>query len=139
MQGGDAGGVWDELHADDAAQPATRGTWLTVVAAAFVVAVWLGGRAPLRRLMGRGETLRWFSLGLGGLGLAALLALPLGQDALRWAVAELPGAGLLRDGQKWLAPTATLSASGVEVIDAEATDPAQIKAWQDELNAALGR
>ena len=40
--------------------------------------------------------------------LAAFGVLPGGDAALRWAVVHLPGAGLLRDGQKFLAPYALL-------------------------------
>jgi hypothetical protein len=45
-----------------------------------------------------------------GLLLALLGRLPLLSDALRWAVQEVPAAGLLRDGQKWLAPLVLLTA-----------------------------
>ncbi len=44
-------------------------------------------------------------LGLGALGvyLALLGTIPFGAEILRWAVSEIPGAGLLRDAQKWVA------------------------------------
>jgi hypothetical protein len=42
-------------------------------------------------------------LGVAGLVLAAAGSLPGGRQLLEFLVAELPGAGLLRDGQKWVA------------------------------------
>jgi hypothetical protein len=63
-------------------------------------------------------------------GAALLLALlgrvPLLDDALRWAVVHVPSAGLLRDGQKWVAPVVLLVsaafACGVERLLARARD-----------------
>ena len=47
---------------------------------------------------------------------------PGGADALGWAVAHVPGAGLLRDGQKWLLPYVVLvvAAAGCAAARAEA-------------------
>jgi hypothetical protein len=39
-----------------------------------------------------------------GFVFAGIAHLPGGADALGWSVAHVPGAGLLRDGQKWLLP-----------------------------------
>ena len=47
-------------------------------------------------------------LGFGGLLLALLLTTSPGQSALRWAIDTVPGFGLLRDGQKFLAPFVVL-------------------------------
>ncbi|GAA3345135.1 hypothetical protein GCM10020358_51060 [Amorphoplanes nipponensis] len=47
-----------------------------------------------------------------GFLLAAVAVLPGGDDALRWLVAQVPGAGVLRDGHKFLMPYALLLALG---------------------------
>jgi hypothetical protein len=57
-------------------------------------------------------------LGAAGVVIASFGTLPGGQDVLRWAVEHVPGAGLLRDSQKWVAwwalPFALGFALGVE-------------------------
>lgn len=121
------GGIWDDL-----AEPATRGTWIGVVAAAATVAVLVAGHGRLRVLAGDGLTRRWSALAVLGAGVAIGAAVPWGQDALRWAVAEVPGAGLLRDGQKFLAPAvllvaATLGALVQRVADALADRPHELR------------
>jgi hypothetical protein len=115
------GGIWD-----DASEPATRGTWLALVAALVVVAVVLAGRRPLGRLVGAPARLRWWILGGAGLVLAVAGATPAGQELLRWLVATVPGAGLLRDSQKFLAPTAVLAALSLGALT-------------DRLHAVLGK
>ena len=53
---------------------------------------------------------------------AGIAHLPGGADALGWAVAHVPGAGLLRDGQKWLLPyvVVVVAAAGCAAARAEA-------------------
>ncbi len=99
------GGIWDDLS-----EPATRGTWVALVAAAVTIAVLAGGLGRLRTLLPYGLALRWTWLALGGALLAFLGAIPLGQDLLREVVSTIPGAGLLRDSQKFLAPAVLLVA-----------------------------
>jgi hypothetical protein len=96
------GGIWDGLSVPD-----SRHTWLAVAAIGVVaLSVVLGPR-------------RWWAvapdiaprlaaLGLLGLLLALTLTSDPGQDLLRHAASSVPGAGLLRDGQKFLAPFALL-------------------------------
>src|SRR6266545_4054652 len=62
------------------------------------VAIW--GLRELHRRWGS-----WALTGLAGIGLVLALAgsLPGLASALQWAVAHVPAAGLLRDGQKWAA------------------------------------
>ncbi len=57
-----------------------------------------------------------------GIVLAGLAHVPGGADALSWSVAHVPGAGLLRDGQKWLLPYVVLvvAAAGCAAARAEA-------------------
>ncbi|MBC6447284.1 hypothetical protein GPZ80_08870 [Actinokineospora sp. HBU206404] len=61
-------------------------------------------------------------LGLGALGvfLAVLGTIPVGAEILRWAVSEIPGAGLLRDAQKWVAWWALPLALGFAVATEQA-------------------
>lgn len=92
------GGIWDV-----GSVPTSRLGWWGVLTAVVVVAAvaLTAGRLRHRRLL---------AVALTGLLLAALSRLPGGDDLLRRAVAEVPGAGLLRDSQKLLAPYALLAA-----------------------------
>ncbi|MDG4794480.1 hypothetical protein [Micromonospora sp. WMMD1082] len=93
------GGIWNGQ-----ATPASRGGWLVPLATLVVLAVAGYGVPLLRR--------RWPGPVVGRLGLlavgswlgAALGVLPGGASLLGWLVAGVPGAGLLRDGQKLLVP-----------------------------------
>ena len=96
------GGVWAP-----AAVPPGRAFGAYVALLVLVVAA-LGMTSLLARVGPR-----LLVLGLLSLGLALLGRLPGGADLLRWAVQHLPAAGLLRDGQKWVAPLTLLTAAGV--------------------------
>jgi hypothetical protein len=106
-----AGGVWPTLLG-------TGGLWspfevphsLTgvlghVLTVGVVLALLVGGRTIARR-----EPALAVAAALGLL-LAGLAHLPGGENALEWAVLHVPGAGLLRDGQKWLLPYVVLVAA----------------------------
>ncbi|MEN3305500.1 MAG: hypothetical protein V7603_1702 [Micromonosporaceae bacterium] len=99
------GGVWNAQAA-----PASRGGLLVPVAALLLVAGVLAGLRPLARAWGTGPVRALGGLAVAGLVLAGAGALPGTGGALRWAVVHLPGAGLLRDGQKWVAWWALLAA-----------------------------
>ncbi|MCZ2860376.1 hypothetical protein [Blastococcus sp. VKM Ac-2987] len=89
------GGIW---NAD--AAPASRSSPaapLLALAVGGLAAV--GWRVLLRRGAGRGLLL----LGAVGLALACAAAAPAAAGLLELLVREVPGAGLLRDGQKWAA------------------------------------
>nr|WP_261767412.1 hypothetical protein [Rhodococcus corynebacterioides] len=91
------GGIW---NAD--AVPSSRTTWWALVGTALLLAVAAAGVPALRRR--RGPTIiALIGLGLLAVLLTALAATPLGLDVGRWAADAVPGAGLLRDGQKWVA------------------------------------
>ncbi|HEX3221385.1 MAG TPA: hypothetical protein VHR35_02365 [Nocardioides sp.] len=108
------GGIWDGLSVPD-----SRHSPLAFVAIALVaISVLLGAR-------------RWWATAgdlaprlavLGGVGLALtlLLTTAAGQDVLQHAVTSVPGAGLLRDSQKLLAPfvllVACLFGAAVDVV-----------------------
>jgi hypothetical protein len=74
---------------------------------AGLVGVWLGRRRDPR------TTLALVVLAGAGLALAWLPATDGGAHASAWLVGNLPGAGLLRDSQKWIAPFVLLVSVGV--------------------------
>ncbi|MGW5054846.1 hypothetical protein [Actinokineospora sp. NPDC004072] len=102
------GGFW---NAD--AVPASRALPVVPVVTAVLTAVALVGCARLARRWGT-RPVRALLL-LAGLGVLISLSatVPGLAEVLRWAVAEVPGAGLLRDAQKWVAWWALPLALGV--------------------------
>jgi hypothetical protein len=98
------GGIWDGLSVPD-----SRHTPLAVVAIVFVAVAAVAGA---RRWWTAAPDVapRLTVLGVVGLLLALALTSDPGQDLLRHAVASVSGAGLLRDGQKLLAPFVLLVA-----------------------------
>jgi hypothetical protein len=88
------GGIWNSD-----VTPASRAAPLIPILALAVAALALFGVWAGRQPWLRGLT--W----LGGLGLllASLADLPGGAALSRWALVTVPGAGLLRDAQKWVA------------------------------------
>jgi hypothetical protein len=97
------GGVWNAQ-----AVPGSRTSVLApVLAAGLLVLAGLGLR-PLAARWGRPATLGLVAVAGAGLALALLGAVPATAGLLRAVVEAVPGAGLLRDGHKWLAPLALL-------------------------------
>jgi hypothetical protein len=107
------GGIW---NADTT--PASRSNPLVPVLTLLTVAIALFGLRALAARWGIAPTRALVLLGAFGVLLGALGSLPLGADLLTWMVREIPGGGLLRDGQKWVAwwalPLALGFALGVE-------------------------
>ncbi|MEV6345389.1 hypothetical protein [Actinoplanes sp. NPDC051851] len=95
------GGVWNAR-----AVPASRGSVLLPVFTAGLLVVAGYGLGVLRRRRPGGTGTRLALLGAGSLLLAAAGALPGTAGLLRLAIVHVPGAGLLRDGQKLLLPYA---------------------------------
>jgi len=95
------GGIWNAF-----AVPASRSTPFAPLWTLAIVAAAVFGFGWLRRRWADGTATRLALLGGGSLLLAAAGALPGTAGVLRAAVAYLPGAGLLRDGQKFLIPYA---------------------------------
>lgn len=100
------GGIWDR-----ASEPATRATAVALVAAVVVVVVLAVGVPLLVRAWGPGDTVRWVVLSAVLGGTALLAATPWGQSGLVRLVDTVPGAGLLRDTQKLLAPVVVLASA----------------------------
>ena len=98
-----AGGVWNS----DAVPP-SRETVLGLLATVFVLACAAVGIRPLRRSPSRGVVVGMVVAAGVGIALALLGSTPGARAALTELVREVPAAGLLRDGQKWLAPWALL-------------------------------
>ncbi|WP_433530391.1 hypothetical protein ACQPYA_30220 [Micromonospora sp. CA-263727] len=95
------GGIWNGQ-----ATPASRAGWLVPLATVLVLAV-AGFGIPLLRRRWPGPVVgRLALLAVGSWLAAALGVLPGGAALLGWLVADVPGAGLLRDGQKLLVPYA---------------------------------
>jgi hypothetical protein len=96
------GGIWNSLVV-----PPGVGTWPWVAGFVVVLAVAAAGLPLLvRRLPGAGLLLA----ALLGLVLAAAYAIPGLRDLVDLAVAHVPGGGLIRDAQKFVAPLALVEA-----------------------------
>lgn len=90
------GGIWNA-----AAVPPGRSSVLLPVVTLLLVALCAAGWADRAALRGPGRNL--LLLGVTGLALALAGSVPGLRELLELAVREVPGAGLLRDGQKWVA------------------------------------
>lgn len=100
------GGIWDARS-----EPASRLTFLALASALVVVLALVTGLRPLARAWGRGDVLRLTALAAVAAVLTVLATVPPGRELLRSAMVEVPGAGLLRDGHKLLAPAVVLVAA----------------------------
>ncbi|GHG26731.1 hypothetical protein GCM10017567_52580 [Amycolatopsis bullii] len=92
------GGIWNAETV-----PASRGVPLVPVLTLVVVAIALAGLRPLAQRWGTAPVRSLTALGVVGVLLASLATLPGGNALLTAATRYLPGAGLLRDAQKWVA------------------------------------
>lgn len=100
------GGIWNAQVVPHSREGAMFPLFTLLIVGLALYGVWLlihAWGAPAKALTG---------LAGGGLLLAVAGSVPGLDRALAWAVAELPGAGLLRDGQKWAAWWALLLALG---------------------------
>ncbi|HEX5542987.1 MAG TPA: hypothetical protein VFX60_15730 [Micromonospora sp.] len=95
------GGVWSAE-----ATPASRSSPVIPLVTLGLLLLAGLGFSRLRGRLPAGGGDRLALLAAGGFGLSALGVLPGGDSGLRWMVEQVPGAGLLRDGQKFLAPYA---------------------------------
>ncbi|SBV29074.1 hypothetical protein GA0070620_4639 [Micromonospora krabiensis] len=95
------GGIWNALTT-----PASRESPLVPVVTGGLLLLAVIGFPVLRARWPAGCADRVGLLAVGSFLGAAVAVLPGGQAALRWLVAEVPGGGLVRDGQKLLVPYA---------------------------------
>jgi hypothetical protein len=107
------GGVWNRLSTPD-----SRSWTVTPIVTALLLVLAAVGWSRLRAGLPAGVASRLTGLAGGGFVLALAGATPPGAATLRFLVMHVPGAGLLRDGQKFLIPYALLLvlcvASGVD-------------------------
>ncbi len=112
------GGIWNSEVV-----PGSRAMPLVPVLTLVVVAIAVAGLKPLTQRWGKAPARSLFALGAAGVLLASLATLPGGDALLTAATRHLPGAGLLRDAQKWVAwwalPLALGFALAVEVAAAK--------------------
>jgi hypothetical protein len=111
------GGIWN-----GEVVPGSRSTPLMPILTVLVVGVALMGLPRLAARWGVAPTRSLVVLGVFGVLLASLATLPLGEPVLSWAMSHIPGAGLLRDAQKWVAWWALPVALGFALaVEAAAT------------------
>ncbi|TDC46303.1 hypothetical protein E1212_27230 [Jiangella ureilytica] len=99
------GGIWNE-----GAVPGSRSLPSALALTAVLLVLAVVGATELRRHLGRAELAVLGGLAGAGLVVAFSSALPGGDTVLEWLVSEVPGGGLIRDGQKFLAWYALLVA-----------------------------
>lgn len=114
------GGVWNV-----AVVPDSRGTPIAVVGL-VVLAALVGAGIPVLVSTDRDLSMILGVLAVSGLALALLGAVPGVRDALGWVAGAVPGAGLLRDGQKFVGlmvpAVATSAACGAHRLALRAPD-----------------
>lgn len=101
------GGIWNAQTT-----LASRGSPLVPVVTVALLAIAVVGMVELWRRWPAAVASRLVALAAGGLAVAAIGVLPGGADGLAWLVRHLPGAGLLRDGHKFVIPYALVLALG---------------------------
>lgn len=116
------GGIWNAEVV-----PATRDSPVTPVVTLILVALTLLGVPLLARRVGARPARALLILAAIGVLVGVAGAVPVFDEALRWAVGHVPGAGLLRDGQRFAAWWALLVgigfALGVEALARRLSDP----------------
>ncbi|PSL04075.1 hypothetical protein CLV30_10677 [Haloactinopolyspora alba] len=103
------GGVWNA-----AVVPDSRAAVSSALLSAVVVVLAAAGLRELARRVGRAEVMALGGLAAAGIVLAIAGAVPAGEAAVQWLVTHVPGSGLIRDGQKflaWYAPLLALAAA----------------------------
>ncbi|GAA5105809.1 hypothetical protein [Haloechinothrix salitolerans] len=118
------GGLW---NAD--VVPASRAVPLVPVFTLALVVLALLGQRVLASRIGVTPARSLLALGAAGVLLALLGTLPYGAYLLRWLVEAVPGAGLLRDGQKWVALWAVPFALGLALAIEQAARYLRVR-WQ---------
>jgi hypothetical protein len=119
------GGIW---NAD--AVPGSRGTVLAPLATLLLLALAVAGRRAVVEVLGRPVALTLTIAAAVGLLVALTGAWELTRPATRWLVESVPGGGLVRDGQKWLAPWLVLL-SVAAALGARRVARAAVRRWRD--------
>lgn len=101
------GGIWNAQTT-----PVSRSSPLAPIGTVLLLALAVLGYRLLRRRWPGGFADRLAGLAAASVVTAALGVLPGVATGLEWLVATVPGAGVLRDGQKFLVPYALLVALG---------------------------
>ncbi|MGS2612918.1 hypothetical protein ACVCAH_00040 [Micromonospora sp. LZ34] len=102
------GGIWNSQTT-----PASRSSPLVPLATAALLVIAAVGAAEAWRRWPAGVAARLGLLAVGGLAVAAAGVLPGGTEGLGFLVRHVPGAGLVRDGHKFLIPYALALALGL--------------------------
>ncbi len=101
------GGIWNAL-----VTPPGHGSWTWWPGFAVVLAVAvIGWRVVLQRWE-RGAAIGLLAAGAVGLALASAYAVPALRGAVDLTIAHVPGGGMIRDAQKFVAPLALVEAIG---------------------------
>lgn len=119
------GGIWDSDVVPGSRDGPLPWIWLVVLAGAAVL-----GARPLARHLGPRRTTTLAVLAALGLAVAVLPSLPGGAAVARAAVAHVPGAGLLRDAQKWLLPLVLFEALLLGAAGARAVHAVVARPWR---------
>jgi hypothetical protein len=101
------GGIWNGLVA-----PASHASWAWWPGLAAVLTVALIGWPLVLRRWERGPAIGLLAAAAVGLALAGAYALPPLRGLADLAIAHLPGGGMIRDAQKFVAPLALVEAVG---------------------------
>ncbi|MFZ2503073.1 MAG: hypothetical protein WAW88_10410 [Nocardioides sp.] len=102
------GGIWKTSVVSP-----VRGDPVLSLLAVLLSAAGLLGAMVASRSRPRGVLAPLGALALAALGGTWLLSVPMGSGIADWIVTQLPGGGVIRDTQKWLAPWCLLVALGV--------------------------
>jgi hypothetical protein len=127
----DGGGIWDSEVVPGSRAGALPWLWLALLVAAAGY-----GTPKLVELLGGRVVAILAGLAAAGLLLAVLPSIPGGAALARAAVEHLPGAGLLRDSQKWVLPLVTLEALLAGAAVARLTDRLAALPWRVALCVA---
>ncbi len=96
------GGIWNAEVV-----PVSRTLLIAPLVTLVLIALAILGMKPLLRVLGRTATIWWSVVAIAGL----VAAIASGTALWAWLVTSVPGAGLLRDAHKLLAPLALLIAA----------------------------
>ncbi len=92
------GGIW---NAD--VVPASRASWSSALISLALLVLAAAGAGAAAAVLGRAGAAVLTVLSVAGFAIAVAGAVPGGSDAVAWVVAEVPGGGIIRDGQKFVA------------------------------------